>query len=43
MTQSAVTERLLSVRLSCESFGVSETCYSYQPKLSDEMPISLTG
>ena len=26
----------LSARLVCRIFGISETCYRYQPKLSDE-------
>lgn len=36
MAQQAVAERGLSIRLACETFGISETCYRYQPKLSDE-------
>jgi putative transposase len=36
MAQQAVHERGLSVRLACQAFGISETCYRYQPKLSDE-------
>jgi len=36
MAQQAVTEKGLSIRLACEIFGISETCYRYQPKLSDE-------
>ena len=36
MAQKAVSERGLSVRLACAAFGISETCYRYQPKLSDE-------
>jgi len=26
----------LNIRLTCAAFGISETCYRYQPKLSDE-------
>ena len=26
----------MSIRLACASFAISETCYRYQPKLSDE-------
>lgn len=36
MAKKAVVERGLSVRLACAAFGISETCYRYQPKLSDE-------
>lgn len=36
MAQTAVTEKGLSIRLACRAFGISETCYRYQPKLSDE-------
>jgi len=36
MAKVALTERSLSVRLVCRVFGISETCYRYQPKLSDE-------
>lgn len=36
MAQRAVTERGLSVRLACAAFVISETCYRYQPRLSDE-------
>lgn len=36
MAQTAVTEKGLSIRLACRVFGISETCYRYQPKLSDE-------
>lgn len=28
--------RGLNIRLACQAFGISETCYRYQPKLSDE-------
>ncbi len=36
MAQRAVKEYGLSIRLSCQAFGVSETCYRYQAKLSDD-------
>ena len=36
MAQKAVSERGLSIRLSCAAFGISETCYRYQAKLSTE-------
>ena len=36
MARKAVAERGLSIRLSCRVFGISQTCYRYQAKLSDE-------
>jgi len=36
MAQHAAATRGLSTRLTCRAFGISETCYRYQPKLSDE-------
>lgn len=36
MAREAATARGLSIRLACRAFGISETCYRYQPKLSDE-------
>ena len=36
MVKSAVDGKGQSVRLACRTFGISETCYRYQPKLSDE-------
>ena len=39
LAQKAVLDRDISIRLSCELFGISETCYRYQPKLSDENAI----
>lgn len=36
MAQHAVRERALSIRLACAVFGISESCYRYQPRLSDE-------
>ena len=41
--QKAVTNRDISIQLSCELFGISETCYQYQPKLSDENGIIADG
>ena len=32
----AAASRVISVRLACTAFSISETCYRYQPKLSDE-------
>lgn len=36
MAKKLVSEQTVSIRLSCEIFGISETCYRYQPKLSTE-------
>jgi putative transposase len=33
---TAVTQRGMSVSLACRTFGVSETCYRYTPKLDQE-------
>jgi putative transposase len=34
MTQRAVTDKGMSIRLACKAFGISQTCYRYQSKLS---------
>jgi len=36
MAKKAAVDYTLSVRQSCRAFGISETCYRYQAKLSDE-------
>jgi len=36
MAQWAVRHRSVSIRLSCRTFSISETCYRYEPQLSDE-------
>ena len=36
MVQRAVTERGVSIRLACQAFGISQTCYRYQAKLSND-------
>jgi len=36
MAIKVVAEQSVSIRLACETFGVSQTCYHYQAKLSDE-------
>lgn len=36
MAQAAVSNKAISVRLACQIFVVSETCYRYQPKFSGE-------
>ncbi len=33
MAKRAVSERAMSVRVACQAFGISETCYRYRPKL----------
>lgn len=39
LAKEAVANRDISIRLACETFGISETCYRYQAKLSDENEI----
>jgi len=36
MARGAVANREVSIRLACEAFTISQSCYRYQPKLSDE-------
>ncbi len=36
LAQKAVHDKDISIRLSCELFSLSETCYRYNPKLNDE-------
>lgn len=36
MAQWAVRYKSTSIRFACRTFSISETCYRYQPKLSDE-------
>lgn len=36
MAKQAVMQKEMSIRLACIAFTISETCYRYQPKLSDE-------
>lgn len=36
LAQKAVNEKDISIRLSCELFSISETCYRYEAKLDDE-------
>ena len=36
MAERVVAERGVSIRLACSTFGISETCYRYQAKLSDD-------
>lgn len=36
MAQKAVAQRRVSIRVACEAFSVSQTCYRYQPLLSNE-------
>ena len=36
MAQWAVASKRVSIRQACADFSVSQTCYRYQPKLSDE-------
>ncbi len=36
MAQKAVAQKSVSIRVACEAFSVSQTCYRYQPLLSSE-------
>jgi len=36
MAKQAVVQRGMSIRIACEVFAISETCYRYEPKLSEE-------
>ena len=36
MAQQAVAHHAISIRLACRAFSISETCYRYQAKLSDD-------
>jgi putative transposase len=36
MAEKAVAGHKVSIALACRTFGVSETCYRYSPKLKDE-------
>lgn len=36
MAKQTLTTRGLNIRQACRAFGISETCYRYQPKLSSE-------
>jgi putative transposase len=36
MAKEAAVNHRLSVRQGCQAFGISETCYRYQAKFSDE-------
>jgi len=36
MARKAVEQRQISIRMACRLLGISETCYRYRAKLSDE-------
>jgi len=36
MAQKAVTERGVCIRVACQAFGISESCYRYERKLDAE-------
>lgn len=40
MAKQAVAEKGVAIRLACKAFGISETCYRYQP---DNHPRKLAG
>lgn len=39
LAKTAVEQQGISIRLACETYGISETCYRYQTKLSHENAI----
>ena len=43
MAIKAVAERGLSIRLACQAFQISETCYRYERKLDAENEKGPTG
>jgi hypothetical protein len=36
MAKIAIDRKRLTIRAACQAFTISETCYRYQPKLSNE-------
>ena len=36
LAEKAVLDKDISIRMSCDLFGISEACFKYQPKLNDE-------
>ena len=36
MAHQVVAQHAISIRLACKAFGISETCYRYQAKLSHD-------
>ena len=36
MAKQAADQYRLSIRVACETFSISQTCYRYQPKLSED-------
>jgi len=36
MAQAVVAAKGIRIRMACVAFGVSESCYRYQPKLGSE-------
>ena len=36
MARQAINDHQVTVRLACQAFKISETCYRYDPKLSSE-------
>lgn len=36
LAKEAVSVKAMSIRLACETFGISESCYRYQAKLTEE-------
>ena len=42
MAEKAVARHGVSIALACRTFGVSETCYRYSPKLKEENEVDLS-
>jgi putative transposase len=36
MAKQAIHDHRVTIRLACQAFKISETCYQYDPKLSSE-------
>ena len=39
MAKEAVSEKKLNIRQACDAFGISQTCYRYEKKLTSENEI----
>ena len=36
MAHYYINQRQVTIRLACQAFRISETCYRYEPKIADE-------
>ena len=43
LAKEAVSVKAMSIRLVCEAFGISESCYRYQAKLTEENTVIADG